>query len=213
MGVDGSGALHVLRCARRACGRCRSGRTHGGDLRRARVLRLPTDWRCTPPARDCRQQQEGPEADARASPTAQLQRTLRLDTDSARAGADPLAVLSGGLIYSWMRWLRTANRTMSAREFKSSLRITEARCVSTVLTLRSKRVAMALLLFPSASSCTISRSREVSRSAPSATGWAGLPLRKPSRTTAETRPEKYGMWRATLSTAGMSWRVASDLSR
>src|SRR3954468_5410330 len=28
---------------------------------------------------------------------------------------------------------------------------------------------------------------------PKGTGWAGRPLRNPSKTTAETRPEKYGM--------------------
>ena len=63
-----------------------------------------------------------------------------------------------------MKLLRMAQRMMSASELSSSFRMTAARWVSTVLTLSVRRRAMSLLLLPSASSCMISRSREVSRS-------------------------------------------------
>lgn len=53
---------------------------------------------------------------------------------------------------------------MSAKDSSRSLRMIAARCVSTVLTLIPSDVATSLLLFPSARSCTVSRSRGVSPS-------------------------------------------------
>ena len=69
-----------------------------------------------------------------------------------------------------MTLLRMAQRIMSASELSSSFRMTAARWVSTVLTLSVRRRAMSLLLLPSASSCMISRSRDVSRSVARLTG-------------------------------------------
>lgn len=60
-----------------------------------------------------------------------------------------------------MMLLRIAQRMMSASELSSSLRMTAARWVSTVLTLRVRRRAMSLLLSPSARSWMLSRHETV----------------------------------------------------
>ena len=82
---------------------------------------------------------------------------------------------------------RIAKRTRSGSDFNPSLRMAEVLWVSTVFTLKSKTVAICLLLLPSASSWTTSRSREVRRSlGPDVTG-AGPGLRKPPSTISDTR--------------------------
>ena len=58
--------------------------------------------------------------------------------------------------------LRTAYRTSAAEDSTRSLRMIAARCVSTVLMLMPNMTAIYLLLFPSAISCTVSRSLGVS---------------------------------------------------
>jgi len=84
------------------------------------------------------------------------------------------------------------NGLEATRRIKEALPQTEVLWVSTVFTLKSKTVAICLLLLPSASSWTTSRSREVRRSlGPDVTG-AGPGLRKLPSTISDTRPEKNG---------------------
>src|SRR5450631_345097 len=59
--------------------------------------------------------------------------------------------------------LRTAYRTSSLIEWQSRRLIILARWVSAVFTLNPRATATSLLLLPSASNCTISRCRGVSR--------------------------------------------------
>src|SRR5207244_1398275 len=58
-------------------------------------------------------------------------------------------------------FFRTAKRTISAVLCRSSFSMVCLRCVSTVLTLTSSRVAISLFVLPSAMSCRTSRSRSV----------------------------------------------------
>src|SRR5450755_972993 len=76
--------------------------------------------------------------------------------------AMPLRYLHLVTYASAIRFL-IAYRTNAATECSSSFLITFARCVSAVLTLTPSAEAASLLDLPSAKSCTISRSRGVSR--------------------------------------------------
>src|SRR5258706_6917590 len=72
-------------------------------------------------------------------------------------------------------WFRTAYRTSSLTEWISSLRIMLARCVSAVFTLMPRTDATSLLLLPSESNCTTSRSRAVNRLPGSSSQSSGEP--------------------------------------
>src|SRR5262245_13540853 len=92
--------------------------------------------------------------------------------------------------------MATAAGTNAADEDRLSLRITAARCVSTVLRLRLRMLAICLLEWPSAISCTISRSRGVRMD------WVRLGLKtKDFSRVSDTLDVKNDLWAASVSIA------------